>query len=140
METENLPDQQHQCSCHRPDREAFLTLHTSKGIESIAFDQIAYVRGDGNSTEVAVLRPDRSSVGRRVVYGKNLKVVEAMLPRCFARVNQSFIVPIRLVRSCSQSDGLQMDFEGAPDIYPTAHYCDRIAHRLPFWPMSTKDK
>jgi DNA-binding LytR/AlgR family response regulator len=128
------------CPCLRDDKSRFLDIRTADGCSCIAFRQIAYMRGDGNSTEIYVLGPDGRAIDRWAVVGRNLGEFDARIPPCFARVNQRYTVNIYLVAGYSRTQGLLLSCEMRHIIEPSAKYCDPIAHRLPFWPIGTRRK
>lgn len=73
------------------EQNPILSLKDHKGNWSIHFSDIFYLQANGSSVEIYTIQ------GKPLVFSKSLRDLEPVLPNCFLRVHNSYIVNTRYI-------------------------------------------
>jgi two-component system response regulator LytT len=82
-----------------------LAIRKAGRIELVAIDDVLYVQGAGNYSELVL------TGGQRELHDKTLEKLEAILPADFERVHKSFLVRMSAVKAFHASEGSHYEVE-----------------------------
>ncbi len=94
---------------HPGARAAFaarnLAVKKAGRVELVAMDDVLYVQGAGNYSELVLAN------GRRELHDKTLEKLEAILPADFERIHKSYLVRMSAVKALHASEGSHYEAE-----------------------------
>lgn len=82
-----------------------LAVKKSGRIELVAIDDVVYVQGAGNYSELVLAN------GRRELHDKTLEKLAAVLPADFERIHKSYLVRMSLVKALHATEGSRYEAE-----------------------------
>jgi two-component system, LytTR family, response regulator LytT len=74
-------------------------------VELVSIDDIFYVQGAGNYSELVMAN------GRRELHDKTLEKLEAVLPSDFERIHKSYLVRMSLIKALHAAEGSHYEAE-----------------------------
>jgi two-component system LytT family response regulator len=85
---------------NKPSKNAVqkIALYTTEGVDFINIEEIAYLKGASNYTEIYML------TGSMIVASRTLKSFESQLGIAFFRVQKSYIINTKLIKRFDRSD------------------------------------
>jgi DNA-binding LytR/AlgR family response regulator len=88
-----------------PQAARFLAVRKHGRIELIPIDDVLYVQGADDCSELVLVN------GRRALHDKNLEKLRTLLPPVFERIHKSYLVRLSVVKSLHAHEGSRYEAE-----------------------------
>ncbi|HET7538116.1 MAG TPA: LytTR family DNA-binding domain-containing protein [Candidatus Didemnitutus sp.] len=88
-----------------PTAARFLAVKKSGRVELIAIDDVLFVQGAGNYSELVLLN------GRRELHDKTLEKLQEILPPDFERIHKSYVVRLSAIKALHAAEGSHYEAE-----------------------------